>query len=707
MPGPSIAVPDALFGDRRNSQGWDLTDPVDMAQIDAGRASFAAPHQWHAAPLSPAFDGNAAPREVHNPAHPGEVVGTVAEANADLAAAAIGVAEAAQPAWHATGAAARAAILRKVADLYEENTFEILALATREAGKTLLDGVAEIREAVDFLRYYADEAEKVDAVPARGVIACISPWNFPLAIFSGQIAAALAAGNAVVAKPAEQTPLIAHRAVEMMLTAGVPEGVIQLLPGDGVQVGGPLSADPRIAGVCFTGSTEVAKIIDRQLAQSAPDAMLIAETGGMNAMIVDSTALLEQAVRDIVRSSFQSAGQRCSALRILYVQKDVEAHLLEMLQGAMDALVMGDPWNLSTDVGPVIDADARDQIAAYIAQNAAEGRLIKQLDAPKDGLFIPPTLLRSDGITAMTREIFGPVLHVTTFEAKKLDAVIDEINAKGYGLTFGLHTRIDRRVQRVLDRIHVGNAYVNRDQIGAVVGSQPFGGHGLSGTGPKAGGEHYLPRFLKGAGAEAAVVTGKAMPVGEITRAFDSLDAGKWPSATDRLARLQAAMPEASAALAAAATLKTEAEELPGPTGESNQMMLIPRGTVLCLGPDAATLRAQVVQALAAGNAVLAVAPDASQHLMALLGQRDVPLVALDGTCPTEALRSMSVDVVACGGDADQRHALRRALAERDGAILPLIGDTIAPALYCAERTVCIDTTAAGGNAALLAEAGE
>ncbi|WP_292318830.1 L-glutamate gamma-semialdehyde dehydrogenase, partial [Mesorhizobium sp.] len=438
--------------------------------------------------------GYGKPRQIVNPAKPDEVVGTVHEAAAKQVATAVRIAVEAQPAWAKRPVAERAAILNRAADLYEANAAEFFALATREAGKSLADGVAEVREAVDFLRYYAAEAANAEAgTEARGAIVCISPWNFPLAIFTGQIAAALVTGNSVIAKPAEQTPLIAFRAVEMLREAGVPEDIIQLLPGDGASVGAPLTADPRIAGVCFTGSTEVAKLIEKQLAETAaPDAMLIAETGGLNAMIVDSTALPEQAVRDILASAFQSAGQRCSALRVLYVQKDVEKKMLAMLKGAMEALNVGDPWLISTDVGPVIDDEAQASIGDYCKKKGLEGRLIAKLEAPAAGRFVAPHVFRVKGIEEMEREVFGPVLHVATFDADDIDAVIAGINRKGYGLTFGLHTRIEGRVQHFVDGIHAGNIYVNRNQIGAVVGSQPFGGEGLSGTGPKAGGPHYL-----------------------------------------------------------------------------------------------------------------------------------------------------------------------------------------------------------------------
>lgn len=708
-PSPSIQRPDALFSPRRNSRGWDLTDPVDLAAIEAGRAPFAAPHQWRAHPMTPGAGPAADGQDVLNPANLDDCVGTVATADATQVDKAVLSAQAAQPGWSALGGPRRASILRRAAELYEENAFEFLALTCREAGKTLLDGVAEIREAVDFLRYYADEAEKPNAAPARGVIACISPWNFPLAIFTGQIAAALAAGNAVVAKPAEQTPLIACRAVALMHAAGVPDDVLHCLPGDGAKVGAPLTAQEHLAGVCFTGSTEVAKIIDRQLAQTAPEAMFIAETGGLNAMIVDSTALLEQAVRDILRSAFQSAGQRCSALRMLYVQKDIADDLLTMLKGGMDALTLGDPWRLPNDVGPVIDADAHAQITDYVATQSAAGRVLHQLETPDQGLFVAPTIVQLDGIQDLNREIFGPVLHVARFEAGRLDDVIRDINAKGYGLTFGLHTRIDRRVQRVLELSDVGNAYVNRDQIGAVVGSQPFGGHGLSGTGPKAGGPNYLPRFTRPAAEPSPEVEpGAHVTADALMDALRTLPATSWTATPGRVDILRDALRgQAAEAMSAAAALDFGPVDLPGPTGESNQFSLKARGTVLCLGPDPRSLLDQAAQALAAGNAVLAVAPGAVQSLRALRKQGRLPLAVVNGDCPAEALRDLPIDAVAYAGPQETRIAFRRALADRDGPILPLVTTRIDPIAYCAERSVCVDTTAAGGNAMLLAEAGD
>jgi len=707
---PSIPMPAAIFGPgRRNSQGWDLTDPNTLTAIEEAREAFARQGRWAAEPTTGA-PGKAEPKPVTNPAKPDDRPGSVREATPEQVKHAVDIGVPAQPGWAKMPVGQRAAILRKAADLYEENTVEFLALATREAGKTLQDGVAEVREAVDFLRYYASEAVKVEeGTKPRGVVACISPWNFPLAIFTGQIAAALATGNAVIAKPAEQTPLIAARAVRLLHDAGVPPDVLQLLPGDGPSVGGPLTADPRIAGVCFTGSTDVARQIERQLAKNAaPDAMLVAETGGLNAMVVDSTALPEQAVRDILASAFQSAGQRCSALRILYVQKDVETKMLEMLKGAMETLEVGDPWALKTDVGPLIDEEARSGIAEYCRTMEAKGRLIAKREGPASGRFVGPHVFRVSGIEEMEREVFGPVLHVATFEAETIDHVIAAINRKGYGLTFGLHTRIEARVQEFVDGVHAGNIYVNRNQIGAVVGAQPFGGEGLSGTGPKAGGPHYLRRFRKSAepAASEAEAGGAKLGAQALADNLPKPDLGGWSNRADRIALLRKHLRgKAPAAIAAAATLDFGPIDLPGPTGEANTLALFPRGRVLCLGPDAETLLAQAVQALAAGNGVLAVAPGASAALSALTG-KGLPVAALDGHVEPGSLAGLPLDLVACAGSGDLVRSVRQALAARqDGQIVPLVAETIYPAAYTHERSVCVDTTAAGGNASLLATA--
>ena len=703
---PAIPMPSGIFlPGRANSRGRDLTDFATLEAIEKARTPFVAPHRWQAAPLARA-KGKGPRRELVNPAKTGEIVGSVIEADAAQVAEAVGLAAKAQAAWAARPVGERAAILQRAAVLYEAHAEEFYALCAREAGKNLADAVAEVREAVDFLHYYAAEAPKAERdMQARGVIACISPWNFPLAIFTGQVAAALVTGNAVIAKPAEQTPLIAFRAVQLLREAGVPEDVLQLLPGDGENVGAPLTADPRIAGVCFTGSTEVARIIERQLAKSAaPDAMLIAETGGINAMIVDSTALPEQAVRDALASAFQSAGQRCSALRILYVQKDVEKKVLAMLTGAMQALAVGDPWLLSTDVGPVIDDEAMQGISAYCAKMEAEGRLIARLEAPAGGRFVAPHIFRVSGIADVEREVFGPVLHVATFEAGELDDVIAAVNARGYGLTFGLHTRIDARVQYVLDRVHAGNIYVNRNQIGAVVGAQPFGGEGLSGTGPKAGGPLYLPRFRKPVASSA---TGPVASGGTADIEGDLPDSAHngWSTRPDRVAVLRKHLRgKVADAIAAAASLDFGPVDLPGPTGEANSLLLAGRGRALCLGPGSDVLLAQVVQALAAGNAVVAVAPGAKAALQPLAG-KGFPLSVHDGVLDAGALSGLDIDVVAMVADRDTARAVRLALSARGGPIVRLVTEAIDPAAYVHERAICVDTTAAGGNASLLAAA--
>lgn len=705
---PAIPRPADIFSpERANSKGWDITDPVTLAALEAARAPFAAPHRWQAAPTLAAKPAKGRAREVINPAAPADIVGEVIEADASQVKKAVDAAAAAQPGWEETPVAVRAEALLRAADLYEANAAEFFALCSREAGKTLVDGIAELREAVDFLRYYAAQAVKAERhTTARGVIACISPWNFPLAIFTGQIAAALATGNAVVAKPAEQTPLIAARAVALLHEAGIPRDVLQLLPGDGPSVGGPLTADPRIAGVCFTGSTDVARLIERQIAETAePEAMLIAETGGLNAMIVDSTALPEQAVRDIVASAFQSAGQRCSALRILYVQKDVEEKMLTMLAGAMKELRLGNPWSVTTDVGPVIDAEARETLSAYCAEMEAKGRLIARLDAPGEGLFVAPAIFRVSGIREMDREMFGPVLHVATFEADGIDRVIADINASGYGLTFGLHTRIEARVQEIVDTIHAGNVYVNRNQIGAVVGSQPFGGEGLSGTGPKAGGPHYLRRFRKGEVTSLAPAEGEVIPASTLAEHMPDASRGGWSTRLDRIGILRKHLRGKGAeAIGAAAAIDFGPVDLPGPTGEANTLLLVPRGRALCLGPDGDTVFAQAIQALAAGNAVLAVAPGARGALSSLLG-KGMPVEALDGVVDPADLTGLGVEIVATSADAATLRAVRKALAKREGAIVRLIAAVINPAAYTHERAVCVDTTAAGGNASLLAAA--
>ena len=523
IPHPRIPLPVDLFrsqpapiqnSDRDNSMGANLANDNDLRAL-AERVN-AAVKPWRAAPLVPGAVVSSTALPVTNPADRRQTIGEWQPADSGTVEKALANAVAAQPAWDRTPAASRAAILEHAAHLLEQRMADYIALCVKEAGKTIPDSVAEVREAVDFLRYYAAQARAQFGAPeqlpgptgesnqlqlqGRGVFVCISPWNFPLAIFLGQVSAALAAGNSVIAKPAEQTNLIGHAAVKLLHEAGIPEAVLQFLPGDGATVGAALTRDPRVAGVAFTGSTETARAINRALAgrESGPIATLIAETGGQNAFIADSSALPEQLVKDAMGSAFTSAGQRCSAARVLFVQDDIADKVMTMLAGAMDELKIGDPGLLSTDVGPVIDADALKILEDHAARMAKEARLIKQANAGEDtahGTFFAPRAWELTSLDQLHREIFGPALHVVRWKADQLDAVIDQINATGYGLTLGVHSRIDETVERIASRVNVGNVYVNRNQIGAVVGVQPFGGQGLSGTGPKAGGPHYLPRF--------------------------------------------------------------------------------------------------------------------------------------------------------------------------------------------------------------------
>ncbi|HEX6793732.1 MAG TPA: bifunctional proline dehydrogenase/L-glutamate gamma-semialdehyde dehydrogenase PutA [Casimicrobiaceae bacterium] len=511
-PAPKIPLPVDLFApERRNSEGVSLADQAAMRVQDDAVAQTESV-QWDAAPTIGHASGEA--REVFSPSDRRHSIGTVVDANEANVDDALAALVDGQRQWDARTADERAAILDRAARRIEDDRATWVALLAREAGKTRSAAIAEVREAADFCRFYAAQARRRFGAPlalpsptgetntlalrGRGVFACISPWNFPLAIFTGQVSAALAAGNAVVAKPAEQTPLIAAAAVRTLFEAGVPANVLALMPGPGETVGARIVADPRIAGVAFTGSTAAASAIAQSLAARTPIVPLIAETGGQNAMIVDSSALAEQVVADVIASAFDSAGQRCSALRVLCLQQDVAPRVLALLEGAMDQLTLGRPGNLATDVGPVIDDAARETLEAHVAAMASLGLVRHRVelgDACANGTFVAPTLVVLDRMDRLTQEVFGPIVHVTTWRADELDALIDAINAFGYGLTLGIHSRVDATIERIVSRMHVGNAYVNRNMIGAVVGMQPFGGEGLSGTGPKAGGPNYLPRF--------------------------------------------------------------------------------------------------------------------------------------------------------------------------------------------------------------------
>jgi RHH-type proline utilization regulon transcriptional repressor/proline dehydrogenase/delta 1-pyrroline-5-carboxylate dehydrogenase len=688
-PHPRIALPRELRGpSRRNSAGLDLSNEQRLAGLAAALlAGSRAP--LRAAPLLADGEADGSPREVRNPADRRDLVGHVTEADAATVARAAAGAAAFAPVWHATPPAERAACLLRAADLMEERMPALLGPVVREAGKSLPNAVAEVREAVDFLRYYAAEArDHFDNATHRplGVVACISPWNFPLAIFTGQVAAALAAGNAVLAKPAEETPLIAACAVRLLREAGVPPGALQLLPGDG-EVGAALVADPRVGGVMFTGSTDVARHIARSLAgRLRPDGRpvpLIAETGGQNALVVDSSALPEQVVGDVLASAFDSAGQRCSALRVLCLQEEVADRVLAMLKGAMAELAVGNPDRLSTDVGPVITDEARDGILAHVAAMRARGCAVHALELPTEcrhGSFVPPALIEIAEIAELEREVFGPVLHVLRFRREAMDDVVKAVNATGYGLTFGVHSRIDETIARVTTRAAAGNVYVNRNLVGAVVGVQPFGGHGLSGTGPKAGGPLYLRRLLAAAPAEPALPA----------------VAGENPA----LAAWCGWMAKNGMDPAPAAQLRARSRlglllELPGPVGETNLYALQPRGAVLCVATTEGGMAHQVAAALATGNRALVVG--APRALPSALAGRIGFLAARD---------ARDAAVVLFEGDADALHALAREVAALDGPIRPVLAADAAGDypldLLLAERSTSTNTAAAGGNASLM-----
>ncbi|MBQ5946589.1 trifunctional transcriptional regulator/proline dehydrogenase/L-glutamate gamma-semialdehyde dehydrogenase [Massilia sp. ST3] len=692
-PHPAIALPLDLFGaERKNSAGYDLVNEDILRQVTEG---LALQRQHAAAPLvAGSIDGSEGSEtaKVVNPAQSADIVGTVREASRAEVETALAAAAAFAGDWAATSAASRAAILERTADLFEQHGVELMALAVREAGKSLPNAIAELREAVDFLRYYAVQARASQAAGALGPVTCISPWNFPLAIFTGQVAAALVAGNVVLAKPAEQTPLIAHRAVELFLEAGAPRAALQLLPGRGEVVGAALTADTRIRGVIFTGSTEVAQLINRTLAARAEkegiDIPLVAETGGQNALIVDSSALPEQVVQDVLSSAFDSAGQRCSALRVLFLQDDIADKTVKMLKGAMQELVVGSPDRLATDIGPVIDAEAQRNLLAHIERMKATARSHFALALPADvnagGTFVPPTVLEIASLAELKQEVFGPVLHVVRYRRAELPQVIDAINATGYGLTLGVHSRIDETIDFIVERAHVGNIYVNRNIVGAVVGVQPFGGEGKSGTGPKAGGPLYLKRLQRA-----------AAPLMQHQRAPEAgLEA--------LLGWLRGSGHQDIAALAEGygrSALTGVTIDLPGPTGERNQLSFTPRGTVLCAPATAAGLLNQLAAALATGNRalVLAGAQEIPANLPVLVKER----VRFVGQAELGA-EEFQVAMLESG----LAGSLRAQLAARPGAIVGIVDTSAGEAIdlwrLVAERAVCVNTTAAGGNASLM-----
>ena len=720
LPHPRIPHPRALYGkSRANSIGIDLSNEHRLASLSsallAGTSDTVRAEPLLGGDVSRA-DAVFAP--VLNPADHRDVVGHVSEATPDEIEAALAAAVNVAPIWQATPPEVRAAALERAADLMEAQMQSLMGTIMREAGKTFSNAIAEVREAVDFLRYYAVQVREGfsnDTHRPLGPVVCISPWNFPLAIFTGQVAAALAAGNPVLAKPAEQTPLIAAQAVRLLREAGVPAGAVQLLPGRGETVGAMLVGDARVKGVMFTGSTEVARLLQRNVAGRLDAAgrpiPLIAETGGQNAMIVDSSALAEQVVADVVSSAFDSAGQRCSALRVLCLQEDVADRILEMLKGAMGELTLANPDRLSTDVGPVIDDEARTGIVRHIEAMRTKGRRVHQADpgaaqsaACRHGTFVPPTLIELESLDELQREVFGPVLHVVRYPRAALDTMIDQINGTGYGLTLGIHTRIDETIARIVDRAHVGNLYVNRNIVGAVVGVQPFGGEGLSGTGPKAGGPLYLHRLLSVCPQDAVART---------VRSADTNGGAQVAPVSSGLAALKAWAQGSQPELAAACDRFAEASPsglavtLPGPTGERNTYSLLPRERVLCLAQQEADLLTQLAAVLAVGAQALWPDTTANKGLLSRLPQAVQSRVRLAANWQDAQAADAAFDAVLHHGDSDQLRTVCEQVAQRPGPIVGVQGlahgePNVALERLLIERSLSVNTAAAGGNASLM-----
>lgn len=689
---PKTPLPRDLFaGKHVNSKGYDLTDALQLQQLQNALTELSHT-EYEAYPLlenTTAPTGK--PRLVFNPAKRAMLVGKVIDAREEDVEQAFENALRHKDNWANTPVEQRAVILEKMADLMEQHMPQLFDLAVREAGKTLNNAIAEVREAVDFCRYYAQEARKLGTEnPPRGIVVAISPWNFPLAIFIGEVCSALVTGNVVIAKPAEQTSLMAHFAVKLFQQAGLPIGVLQCLCGSGKVIGEKLVSDPRVDGVIFTGSTDTAKRINQNLAKHNKLIPLIAETGGQNAMIVDSSALAEQVVLDVLNSAFDSAGQRCSALRVLYVQHDVAPHILTMLKGAMAELKVGNPQHLTTDVGPVIDEMAQKRLLQHIETMRTVAKDCYQVpvdpEMQQQGIFVPPTLFELENLHHLKHEVFGPVLHVVRFHASEFNQVIAQINSTGFGLTSGIHSRIDESINHWLKQVHAGNLYVNRNTVGAVVGVQAFGGRGLSGTGPKAGGPFYLQRLVH---AKHWTLT----PLHYNTPRDLSDLAAKVRSIFTKSE--QAPLLSLIDQVAQCSPLNTTFR-MQGITGEENYLTFTPR-SLIAIGNGAL---AQQMQALIAVAAVGATAVISKYSQLAAYEKRlaDYLFVAEVEECE-EISQLIVLDPITAKQKAQY--------AARPGAILTYVEQldlalSLFPLLH--EQAISINTTAAGGNASLMAE---
>ncbi len=697
-----IALPrDILEGTRINSSGFDLSNEETLS-ILTEKLRYSASVDWKAQPMIVGLVSSGEGRPVANPADRSDHIGVVIDATADEARSAARKAADAAVAWASVTPGHRADCLDKAADLMQERMSLLLGLIMREAGKSMPNAISEVREAIDFLRYYAGQARRTLGTSHEplGPIVCISPWNFPLAIFTGQISAAIVAGNTVLAKPAEETPLIAAEAVRLLHQAGIPADVLQFMPGDG-GIGAALVAAPETMGVMFTGSTDVARLIQKQLAErllpNGRPIPLIAETGGQNAMIVDSSALAEQVVGDVIASAFDSAGQRCSALRVLCLQEDIAERTLTMLKGALKELSIGVPDRISVDIGPVITEEARDNINAHIERMRRLGRKVEQTEMPSgtaSGTFVAPTIIELQSLGDLEQEIFGPVLHIVRYRRNELDGLIDDINATGYGLTFGLHTRLDETIAHVTSRIRAGNLYVNRNIIGAVVGVQPFGGRGLSGTGPKAGGPLYIGRLVNDPPIPPQHSSVHTDPV--------LLDYARWLQTRNKKDSADNAM-----AMGSSSALGMNLQ-LPGPVGESNLYALHPRGRILLVPETEAGLYHQIGAVLATGNHAVIDDLEAFQDLLRSLPVSVVARVtwSSDWACDGPYAGAL------VEGDGARVRSVTKRISELPGPLVLVqaasttdIRDDLDS--YCLnwlieEVSTSINTAAAGGNASLM-----
>lgn len=731
-----------VAGDLRdNARGIDLDDPLEVRTIEQGVAE-ARQTEWYAGPIiGGTLNCNGQGKPQSSPADLSLTVGLCESATPEAIDRALTLAEEAQPKWQNLEVEQRAVILERAGDELERQTEKLTGLISLEAGRTLNDGISEVREAVDFCRYYANQIRALATqnneklLQGRGVFVCISPWNFPLAIFTGQVTAALAAGNAVIAKPAEQTPLVAAAAVQILHQAGIPGDLLHLLTGKGSKIGPQLMSDHRVAGVAFTGSTETAMRIQADLVKrGGVMPPLIAETGGQNAMLVDSTALPEQVVDDVINSAFLSAGQRCSALRVLFLQEDVADSITTMLKGALKALRVGEPWKLSSDLGPVIDAGARSELLEHIARMDQEATFIGKADLPRnvpEGHYIAPHIYQLHSISQLKREVFGPVLHIVRYQARDLEKVIKDINDTGYGLTLGIHSRIQGFAEEVFAKTRVGNTYINRNMVGAVVGVNPFGGQGLSGTGFKAGGPHYLLRFtnlwpsaaIKGDGAPTNGQLGSS-----IKERLQDAEAAQWrwnrlggaqradildkalASVTPELASLfnDKITAHCQAMLNEARTRFNVDMPLPGPTGEVNTLSLHGRGIFLVyLDPaEPAAAIQQTIAALAAGNAVM-IASAEQQIAIGIVKwlNKALPEKLLDTICDGNTINALLLHDKLAGVAARNSESITVQLSRRPGAIIPLVTHLNGPFTllpYGVEKTYTNNVVATGGNALLL-----